>query len=157
MTSKQIRLTSDLLNSPLYKMSVGFDRLFDEMFANPSFASTGGYPPYNVAKVTSSDDSVVYEIVLAVAGFKDDDISITLENDQLHISGESPILDHGEHYEYLHKGIAERKFTRSFKLAKNVEVRSASLENGLLRVELEQIVPEEKKPKLIPINKTLEN
>lgn len=155
MTSKQLRLTSDLLNSPLYKMSVGFDRLFDEMFQNPSFASTGGYPPYNVAKLTNTDDCVVYEIVLAVAGFKEEDISITLENDQLHITGESPVLDHGEHYEYLHKGIAERKFTRSFKLAKNVEVRSASLENGLLRVELEQIVPEEKKPKLIPINKTL--
>lgn len=153
MTSKQLRLTSDLLNSPLYKMSVGFDRLFDDMFANPSFASTGGYPPYNVAKITDNDGDVVYEIVLAVAGFKEDDISITLENDQLHITGESPVLDHGDHYEYLHKGIAERKFTRSFKLAKNVEVRSAKLEDGILTVELEQLVPEEKKPKLIPINR----
>lgn len=149
--TKQIRLTSDLLNSPLYKMSVGFDRLFDDMFTNPSFASTGGYPPYNVAKVTSDDDNVVYEIILAVAGFQKSDIHITLENDQLHITGESPILDHGDHYEYLHKGIAERKFTRSFKLAKNVEVRSADLENGLLRIQLEQIIPEEKKPKTIPI------
>lgn len=153
MTSKQLRLTSDLLNSPLYKMSVGFDRLFDDMFQNPSFASTGGYPPYNVAKITDNDGDVVYEIVLAVAGFKEDDISITLENDQLHITGESPVLDHGDHYEYLHKGIAERKFTRSFKLAKNVEVRSAKLEDGILTVELEQLVPEEKKPKLIPINR----
>lgn len=152
MTSKQLRLTSDLLNSPLYKMSVGFDRLFDDMFANPSFASTGGYPPYNVAKITDNDGGVVYEIVLAVAGFKEEDINITLENDQLHITGESPVLDHGDYYEYLHKGIAERKFTRSFKLAKHVEVKSANLDNGLLRIELEQLIPEEKKPKLIPIN-----
>jgi len=155
MTSKQLRITSDLLNSPLYKMSVGFDRLFDDMFQNPTFASTGGYPPYNVAKITDKNDNVVYEIVLAVAGFKEEDISITLENDQLHITGESPVLDHGDHYEYLHKGIAERKFTRSFKLAKHVEVRNASLDDGLLRIELEQLIPEEKKPKQIPINRTL--
>src|SRR6056300_305502 len=155
MTSKQLRITSDLLNSPLYKMSVGFDRLFDDMFQNPTFASTGGYPPYNVAKITGNDGTVVYEIVLAVAGFKEEDINITLENDQLHITGESPVLDHGDHYEYMHKGIAERKFTRSFKLAKHVEVKSANLDNGLLRIELEQLVPEEKKPKQIPINRTL--
>lgn len=151
MTSKQLRFTSsDLLNSPLYKMSVGFDRMFDDMFSNPTFSSSGGYPPYNVAKVTNQD-TVNYEIVLAVAGFKEEDIDITWENDQLHITGESPILDHGDQYEYLHKGIAERKFTRSFKLAKNVEVRTATLKDGLLRIVLEHIVPEEQKPKRIEI------
>lgn len=151
MTSKQLRLTSDLLNSPLFKNAVGFDRLFNDFLENPSFSSAGGYPPYNVAKVTN-EDTVSYEIVLAVAGFKEEDISITVENDQLHISGESPVLDHGDSYEYLHKGIAERKFVRSFKLAKNVEVKSANLVNGLLTITLEQIVPEEEKPKRITIN-----
>jgi molecular chaperone IbpA len=150
MTSKQLRLTSDLLNSPLFKNAVGFDRLFSDFFENPSFTSAGGYPPYNVAKVTV-DDEVTYEIVLAVAGFKEEDINITVENDQLHIAGESPVLDHGDAYEYLHKGIAERKFTRSFKLAKNVEVKSASLVNGLLKIQLVQIVPEEEKPRTIKI------
>jgi molecular chaperone IbpA len=151
MTSKHLRFSSgDLVNSPLYKMTVGFDRLFDDMFSNPAFTTTGGYPPYNVAKVVNQDQ-INYEIILAVAGFKEEDINITLDNDQLHITGASPVLDHGEHYEYLHKGIAERKFTRSFKLAKNVEIRSARLRDGLLTITLEQIVPEEHKPKLIKI------
>ena len=153
MTSKQLKLSSDFINSPLFKNAVGFDRLINEFFDNPTFTSTGGYPPYNVAKVTN-DEQTIYEIVLAVAGFQEKDINITVENDQLHISGESPVLDQGEQYEYMHKGIAERKFTRSFKLAKNVEVRHASLSNGLLKIELEQIVPDEAKPKRIEINQS---
>lgn len=153
MTSKQLRVTSDLLNSPLFKNAVGFDRIFSDFFDNPTFTSTGGYPPYNVAKVTKGEQTV-YEVVLALAGFNSDDINITVENDQLHISGESPVLDHGDSYEYLHKGIAERKFVRSFKLAKNVEVKSAELINGLLTITLEQIVPEEEKPKRIEIKQS---
>lgn len=151
MTSKQLRLTSELLNSPLYKMGVGFDRLFNEMFENPTFASAGGYPPYNVAKVTDGEE-VSYEITLAVAGFTHDDIDITVENDQLNISGKSAVLDHGDSYEYIHKGIAERNFVRTFKLAKNVEVTGAELNNGMLCVRLTQIVPDEQKPKRIAIN-----
>lgn len=154
MTSKQLKLTSEFINSPLFKNAVGFDRLINDFFDNPTFSSAGGYPPYNVAKLTNGDQ-VSYEIVLAVAGFKEDDINITLEDDQLHIAGESPVLDHGDAYEYMHKGIAERKFTRSFKLAKNVEVKNASLTDGLLKIELEQIVPEEEKPRTIKINRTL--
>lgn len=152
MTSKQLKLSSDFINSPLFKNAVGFDRLINDFFDNPTFTSAGGYPPYNVAKVTN-EDITTYEIVLAVAGFKEEDINITVENDQLHISGESPVLDHGDQYEYMHKGIAERKFTRTFKLAKNVEVRTASLNDGLLKIELEQIIPEEAKPKRIEINR----
>jgi len=154
MTSKQLKLTSEFINSPLFKNAVGFDRLINDFFDNPTFSSSGGYPPYNVAKLTTGDQ-VSYEIVLAVAGFKENDISITIEDDQLHIAGESPVLDHGDAYEYMHKGIAERKFTRSFKLAKNVEVKDANLTDGLLKIELEQIVPEEEKPRTIKINRTL--
>lgn len=153
MTSKQLKITSDLINSPLFKNAVGFDRLINDFFDNPTFSSTGGYPPYNVARVTN-DDETTYEIVLAVAGFKEDDINITVENDQLHITGASPVLDQGDAYEYMHKGIAERKFTRSFKLAKNVEVRDASLSDGLLKIELVQIIPEEELPKSIKINRS---
>lgn len=152
MTSKQLRLTSDLLNSPLFKMGVGFDRMFNDMFENPSFSSTGGYPPYNVARVTH-EGSESYEITMAVAGFTEEDINITVENGQLHIAGKSASLDHSDAYEYLHKGIAERNFTRSFKLAEHVEVTGADLNNGILRIRLEQIIPEEKKPKRIEINR----
>ena len=148
MTSKQVRITSDLFNSPLFKNTVGFDRIFNDMFDN---CSTSGYPPYNVVKVTDKED-VTYEITLALAGFREEDISITVENDQLHIHGESPVLDHSDSYEYLHKGIAERKFTRSFKLAKNVEVESAVLKDGILQIKLVQIVPEELKPTKIKIH-----
>jgi molecular chaperone IbpA len=154
MTSKHLKLTSDFINTPLFKNAVGFDRILNDFFDNPSFASAGGYPPYNVAKITNGE-STSYEIVLAVAGFREEDINITIENDQLHIAGESPVLDHGDSYEYMHKGIAERKFTRSFKLAKNVEVKEANLDNGLLKIELEQIIPDEEKPRTIKINRTL--
>lgn len=153
MTNKQLRLTTDLLNTPLFKNAVGFDKVLNEFFDNPSFTQSG-YPPYNVARV-SKDDTTTYEIILAVAGFREEDINITVENDQLHVSGDSKALDHGDAYEYMHKGIAERNFVRSFKLAKNVEVRSASLNDGLLKIELEQIVPDEEKPRTIKINSTL--
>lgn len=151
--TKQLRLTSDLLNSPLFKNAVGFDRVLNDFFDNPSFTQ-GGYPPYNVAKVTK-DDAITYEIIIAVAGFREEDINITVENDQLHIAGQSKVLDQGDAYEYLHKGIAERNFNRSFKLAKNIEVKSANLEDGLLKITLEQNVPEEEKPRSIKINSTL--
>lgn len=152
MTSKQRRITTDLVNSPIFKMGVGFDKLFNDMFDDPVYNNTGGYPPYNVARVMNND-LINYEIILAVAGFREEDINITVENDQLHIAGQSKALDHGEAYEYLHKGIAERNFTRSFKLAKNVEVKAADLDNGLLKITLEQIIPEEQKPKQIKINR----
>lgn len=151
--TKQLRLTTDLLNSPFFKNAVGFDKVVNEFFDNPSFTQSG-YPPYNVARI-SSGEATTYEIVLAVAGFREADIKITVESDQLHVSGESHALDHGEAYEYLHKGIAERNFTRSFKLAKNVEVKGASLTDGILKIELEQVVPDEEKPRSIEINRTV--
>ena len=151
--TKQLRLTSDFINTPLFKNAVGFDKVLNEFFDNPSFTQ-GGYPPYNVARVTN-EDKTTYEIILAVAGFREADINITVESDQLHVSGESKALDHGESYEYLHKGIAERNFNRSFKLAKNVEVKGASLTDGLLKIELEQVVPDEEKPRKIKINHTV--
>lgn len=150
MTTKQLRLTSDFINTPLFKNAVGFDKMLNDFFENPSFTQSG-YPPYNVAKITS-DDTINYEIVLAVAGFRQDDINVTVEQDQLRIEGESQNLEHDEHCEYLHKGIAERSFVRSFKLAKNIEVKSADLKDGLLKITLEQIIPEQEKPRSIQIN-----
>jgi molecular chaperone IbpA len=150
--TKQFRISSDLVNSPLFKVAVGFDRLFDDMFENPIFQSTG-YPPYNVARISKEDADDVYEITLAVAGFTQEDIDITVENNQLKISGKSAVLaeEVDTKVEYLHKGIAERNFVRTFKLAEHVEVEQASLKDGILKVRLQRNVPEAAKPKRIAI------
>ena len=108
---------------------------------SPSNNATG-YPPYNISK--TKDD--IYEITLAVAGFKKADIEIELEDGTLKISGTSNVLD-GDEIEYLHKGIAERNFLRTFKLAEHVEVKEAKLEDGILRVSLFRNVPDVSKPK----------
>jgi molecular chaperone IbpA len=155
MTSKQLRVTTDLLNSPLYKMSVGFDRLFDEMFTNPVNISATGYPPYNVARVVDKEtEEVSYEITLAVAGFTQDDIDITVEDKHLKVEGKSGVLAENANteVEYIHKGIAERNFTRTFRLAEHVEVKTAKLQDGILKVTLFLNVPEEAKPKKISIS-----
>ena len=145
--NKQIRITSDSL-SPLYKMSVGFDRMAEQFFNDPSFSQNGtGYPPYNITK--TKDD--VYEITLAIAGFKKSDIEIELEDGTLKITGTSNVLDIKE-TEFLHKGIAERNFIRTFKLAEYVEVKDAKLQDGLLRVQLERNVPDAMKPQKIKIS-----
>ena len=144
--NKQIRFTSESL-SPLYKMSIGFDRLAEQFFNDPTFSTAQtGYPPYNIAK--KEDD--VYEVTLAVAGFKKDDIDISLEDGTIVIKGESNVLD--ESVEYLHKGIAERNFIRTFKLAEFVEVKEAKLEDGILRVSLFRNVPDAMKPQKIKIS-----
>jgi len=155
MTSKQLRVTTDLLNSPLYKMSVGFDRLFDEMFTNPVNISASGYPPYNVARVTDKEtETQTYEITLAVAGFTQDDIEITVEDKHLKVEGRSAVLaeDVNSTVEYIHKGIAERNFQRTFRLAEHVEVQTATLRDGILKIVLFLNVPEEAKPKKISIS-----
>ena len=145
--TKQLRFTSETL-SPLYKMSIGFDRLAEQFFNDPSFATAQtGYPPFNISK--GKDD--IYEITLAVAGFKKDDIDIEVEDGTLKISGTSAVLD-GDEIEYLHKGIAERNFTRTFKLADFVEVKEAKLEDGILKVSLFRNVPDAMKPKTISIS-----
>ena len=143
--NKQFRITTDTL-SPLFKASIGFDNLVNEFFNEPQFANATGYPPYNISK--GKDD--VYEITLAVAGFKKDDNEIELEDGTLKITGTSNVLDSDE-VEYLHKGIAERNFVRTFKLAEYVEVKKAKLDDGILRVQLFRNVPDALKPQKIKI------
>ena len=145
MVNKQIRFTTETL-SPLFKASVGFDNLVNEFFNEPTFTNATGYPPYNISK--GKDD--VYEITLAVAGLKKDDIDIELEDGTLKINGTSNVLDDDK--EYLHKGIAERNFVRTFKLAEYVEVKSAKLIDGILRVSLVRNVPDAMKPQKISIS-----
>ena len=146
MNNKQIRFSAESL-SPLFKTSVGFDNLVNEFFNEPAFTNSTGYPPYNISK--TEDD--VYEITLAVAGFKKPDIQIELEDGVLKITGTSNVLDE-EGVEYLHKGIAERNFVRTFKLAEYVEVKNAKLEDGILKVQLFRNMPEALKPQKIEIS-----
>tara|TARA_B110001454_G_scaffold133045_1_gene123869 strand:- start:1424 stop:1849 length:426 start_codon:yes stop_codon:yes gene_type:complete len=139
------RLTT--LNLPdFYKTAIGFDRLFDDM--NTTFAAntSGGYPPYNIVKVSESS----YSISLAVAGFDKDEIKIQQDGNSLSINAEKK--DSEEEIEYLYKGIGTRNFTRDFSLADYVEVKSSKLDNGILVVTLEQNIPDEKKPRTIKID-----
>ena len=126
---------------------VGFDRLFDRLAsfdANETLRPTN-FPPYNIVK----KDDYKYEIELAVAGISAKDISIehNPETGVLTVEGSK----NGTEENYLHKGIAERNFVRTWTLAENVEVTGADLNDGLLKVELERIVPEAKRPKTIKI------
>jgi len=148
MTKQQFRISTDTL-SPLYRATVGFDRLFEEFDRLNTTVSSQGYPPYNISK----DGEDIYTITLAVAGFKKSEIGIELEDGNLIITG--TILNDKsaqDEIEYLHKGIGERNFARSFKLAEYVEVKSAKIEDGLLKVQLFRNVPDALKPQKIKIS-----
>lgn len=129
--------------TPFFRSTVGFDHLFDLL--ESASDSAQGYPPYNIER---SDDTH-YRVTVAVAGFGEKDIAIEVKDGVLTVTGKREEVTKPT---YLHQGIAGRAFERSFRLADHVEVKSARLENGLLHVELERVVPEEKKPRRIPIN-----
>jgi len=129
--------------SPLFRSTVGYDRLFDMLDSAADVSQ--GYPPYNIER---SDDTN-YRITLAVAGFGEKDLNVEVRDGVLTVSGKR---EDDAAPKFLHHGIAGRAFERRFQLAEHVEVRAAKLENGLLHVELERIVPEEKKPRRIAIN-----
>lgn len=137
--------------SPLMRQTVGFDRfndLFETLLNDSSEERFDNYPPYNIEK-SSEDD---YVITLAVAGFAEKDLDITVEDDRLVVSGQVPREEKDEGPNYLHQGIASRAFQRTFRLADHIKVMEAKLDNGLLSVHLQREVPEEKKPRMIPIN-----
>jgi molecular chaperone IbpA len=134
----------------LLPSTVGFDRLFstlDEAMNIPEKVLTT-FPPYNIAKV--GEDKYVIE--LAVAGFKREDIDITLEDNKLTIQGNAKKDEENTGKVYYHNGIALRRFTRVFTLADTVVVKSADLVDGMLIVELENVIPENKKPRKISLN-----
>ena len=139
----QTRITT--LDLPSFARStIGFDRLFNEIERSlPGTANT--YPPYTIAKI--SDDE--YVISLAVAGFAMDNLDITKDKNVLRIEGASPKVS--EEVQYLHKGIGARQFRREFTLADHVEVKSATLELGMLNIQLVREVPAELQPKRIEI------
>jgi molecular chaperone IbpA len=134
--------------SPLFRSTVGFDRLFDMLDSVPQYDTAQTYPPYNIERT----DDTHYRITLAVAGFGDKDLNVEVREGVLTVQGKREEGADAARSAYLYQGIAGRAFERRFQLAENVEVRGAKLENGLLHVDLERIVPDEKKPRRIPIN-----
>ena len=132
--------------TPLFRSTVGFDRLADMLDSVSQFDAGQSYPPYNIERT----DENHYQITLAVAGFADHDLNIEVKEGVLTVQGKRN--GEAEKTTYLHQGIAGRSFERRFQLAENVEVRGARLENGLLHIALERLVPEEKKPRRITIN-----
>ncbi|EAU43353.1 probable heat shock protein [Fulvimarina pelagi HTCC2506] len=133
---------------PLYRSTVGFDRLFS-MLDNVSQPESGQtYPPYNIERTGEND----YRITMAVAGFAEDELFIESRENTLLVKGEKVETENENSVEYLHRGIAGRAFERRFQLADHVEVRGASLKNGLLHVELERVIPEQMKPRKIEIS-----
>ena len=129
--------------SPFYRSTVGFDRLFD-LLENAD-AAQGGYPPYNIER----SDENNYRVTIAAAGFAEKDLSVEVADGVLTVTGKR---EDAAKPAYLHQGIAGRAFERKFQLAEHVEVKGAKLENGLLHVDLERVVPEAKKPRRITIN-----
>jgi len=135
--------------SPLYRTSVGFDRLASMMSSASRCDQGNSYPPYNIR--TTGEDH--YQISMAVAGFAESDLNITTEHNRLIVTG-NRAEEAEEKGEYLHRGIASRSFERRFNLADHVKVVAASLENGLLHIDLEREIPEAMKPRTIRISKS---
>jgi molecular chaperone IbpA len=129
--------------APLYRSTVGFDRLFSML---DGFESAPGYPPYNIERTGEND----YRVTVAVAGFAENELSIEAKENTLTIKGSKQTKEEQDG-EVLYQGIAARAFERVFQLADHVQVKSASLENGLLHVDLVREIPEAKKPRQIPI------
>ena len=130
--------------APLYRSTVGFDRLFSML---DGFEAAPGYPPYNIERTGDN----AYRISIAVAGFGEDELSIEAKENTLTIKGEKQVKEE-QNGEVLYQGIAARAFERVFQLADYVTVKNASLENGLLHVDLVREIPEAKKPRQVPIN-----
>ena len=147
MTQLQIH-TIDLpaFVNQIHRQTIGFDTLFDQL--NRTFANSktdGNYPPHNEVKLADTH----YVIEVAVAGFAENEIDVELKENILTVRGEQEKTD--KEVEYLHKGISARNFVRTFPLAEHIEVRGATVRNGILAIALEQIVPEEQKAKKVQI------
>jgi len=135
--------------SPLYRTSVGFDRLASMLASASRLEQGNSFPPYNI----KSEDENKYQITMAVAGFSRDDLDISSEQNVLTVSGNRE-QEAGDDAQYLYRGIATRSFQRRFNLADHVRVVGAELENGLLHIFLERELPEAMKPRTIEIKQS---
>jgi|TARA_R110000744_G_scaffold24664_2_gene61668 molecular chaperone IbpA len=142
------RLTTLDFNK-LTPYAVGFDKVIDDMFRYSNLAPSNGYPPYNIIK---NDNE--FQIEIALAGVKQEDLDINVAEGVLNVSHNPPEIDEEKQNfpgSYVHRGIAQRKFSRNFTLSDDVVVQDAKFENGMLYISLERIIPEEKKPRKITI------
>jgi molecular chaperone IbpA len=130
--------------TPLWRSTVGFDRLFDLIDESIRWTDDDNYPPYNIER-TGED---TYHVLLALAGFAPDEVAVTAEQNMLAVEGRK--AEKGDH-QYLYQGISGRPFRRQFSLADYVQVKGASFKNGLLQIDLVREVPEAMKPRRIPI------
>jgi molecular chaperone IbpA len=129
----------------LNRALVGFDRIFDNFESRFANQINSNYPPYNIIKINEN----LYSVTVAVAGFGKDDVTVSIDQDQLIITGKK--VNDSDEAEYLHRGLAFREFERRFTLAEHMEVLSAEMKDGLLTVQIERKIPEAMKPKTIAI------
>jgi len=139
--------------APLYRSTVGFDRMFSLLDQVSGFDGTPGYPPYNIERTGDN----AYRISVAVAGFAEPELTIVAKENTLTIRGDKPAKTDEKNGDVLYQGIAARAFERVFQLADHVEVKGAQLANGLLHVDLTREVPEAMKPRQIPIGNARAN
>jgi molecular chaperone IbpA len=140
------RLTTLDINK-LTPYAVGFDKVFDDMFRYVEHnTNSTGYPPYNIVR-----DGEKFQIEIALAGIAKEDLEITVAEGVLTVEHNPEGEVESEGFQWLHKGISQRKFKRNFTLADDVVVNGSRMENGMLFIELERIIPEEKKPRTIEI------
>lgn len=137
--------------APLYRSTIGFDRLFSMLDNMNGSEQAQTYPPYNIERTGEN----TYRISMAVAGFSEDDLSIESKEHTLTVTGEKTEQESETGREVLFRGIAARSFERRFQLADHVEIRSAELENGLLHIDLVREIPEAMKPRKIEIGKSV--
>lgn len=133
------------MHPDITRFAVGFDRMFDELARTAGSINGTNYPPYNIIRTAEQE----YDIEVAVAGFAEDEVDVEVHNGELVVKGQKKEDD--QTVSYLHRGIANRSFTRTFALAEHVEVKGATVKNGILTVKLVVIVPEQDKPKKIAI------
>ncbi|MBL4789756.1 MAG: Hsp20 family protein [Kordiimonadaceae bacterium] len=134
--------------SPLMSSTVGFDHLSRLVESALNNDSASAYPPYNIEKLGEDD----YQITMAIAGFSQDELTITIQEGTLLIAGRGAPEDADRRF--LHRGIAKRAFERRFELAETIKIGAAKYENGLLQVSLKRVIPEHKKPRNIEIRST---
>jgi len=133
--------------SPFYRTSIGVDRLFNRIIDQIDNSAATNYPPYNIVKTGDN----TFELQLAVAGFREGEISITVKDGVCTITGEQSNRELPDGHEYFYQGIGARRFMRSWPLGEYVEVRDAAVHDGILVVRLEQVLPESARPKNIAI------
>lgn len=146
--AKTVPLTIEDLFPKLDRWAIGYTSTFDTLRQLSAAAKTQSYPPYNITKF----DGGKFMVQIALAGFRKEDINITLEERTLTVSSEVEDNDNPKYGEVLHHGIAQRNFKQTFALAEYVEVDSARMEDGVLTIDLVTNIPDEKKPKVIEIN-----